>query len=407
MGIKSKSRDTNFHHAEDALILATISRDWQNRLHKMLRDNYGKSEEKLKKIWETYTPHIEGLTIADYVKEAYERFMSKGEESLFYRDMFGDVRSVSYWVNKKPLSASSHKDTVYSAKHKDPNEPSKTIPTIRKPILSAFASMKIVENRNKWSLDDFEKVYDKEIRQKLWLNRIGNTNDPVYRAIEERAQAFKEIINEYIYKDAGTNKEEDEAYKQKLNALLNEPIVAADKPVYRVHFVDETFNPITIERGKDNKVLVRTDDNFLAVMFTKGEKEKLHIEKVDVNSKEKLQNKDVMIVYLNEMIYLFNKKKIIHYGCLRSFIIKSSGARQVALFNPRFPSFPKKQPSLFSDGKSIKSLSIGSATGVIKVHLDLTGKIKSYEKFGLIPKELEEQFLKECNYGSVEDDTHH
>jgi len=221
-------------------------------------------------------------------------------------------------VNKKPLSASSHKDTIYSAKHKDPNDPNKTIPTIRKSILGAFTSMKIVENRNKWSVDDFEKVYDKEIRQKLWLYRIGNTNDPVYRAIEARAQAFRDIINEYIYKDAGSDKEEDEVYKQKLNALLNEPIIAADKPVYKVHFVDETFNPIAIERGRGNKVLVRTDDNFLAVMFSKGEKEKLNIEKVDVNSGEKLQSKDALIVYLNEMIYLFNKKKIIHYESLKS-----------------------------------------------------------------------------------------
>ena len=333
--------------------------------------------------------------------------MSKGEESLFYRDMFGDVRSVSYWVNKKPLSASSHKDTVYSAKHKDPNDPSKTIPTIRKSILSAFASMKIVENRNKWSLDDFEKVYDKEIRQKLWLHRMRNTNDPVYHAIEARAQAFKKIINEYIYKDAGNNKEEDEIYKKKLNELLNKLIIAADKLVYKVHFVDETFNPITIERGKGNEVLVRTDDNFLALMFAKDNKEKLHIEKIDVNSREKLKSTDGMVVYLNEMIYLFNKKKIIHYGCLRSFSINNAGGKYVKLFNPRFPSNPKAQPKKFSTGTSTRDVSVGSVTGVIKVHLDLTGTIKSYEKFGLIPKELEEQFLKECGYGSVEDDTHY
>ena len=142
-------------------------------------------------------------------------------------------------------------------------------------------------------------------------------------------------------------------------------------------------------------------------MFAKGEKEKLHIEKVDVNSHEKLENKDAMIVHLNEMIYLFNKKKIIHYGCLRSFVIKSSGTQMIALFNPRFPASPKKQPKIFSTGSQIKQVSIGSTTGVIKVHLDLTGKVKSYEKFGLIPKEFEEQFLKECNYGSVEDNTHH
>ena len=407
LGIKSKSRDTNFHHAEDALILASINRSWQNKLHRMLRDNYGKSEEELKKIWETNTPHIEGLTIADYIKEAYERFMSKGEENLFYRDMFGGIRSISYWINQKPLSASSHKATVYSSKHRDPNDSDKVIPAIRKSINDALRALKIVENRNKWSVDDFEKAYDKEIRQKLWLHHIGNTNDPVYRALEERAQDFISLFAQSIYQDATSDKGTDERYKETLSSLLTAPITAAGKPVYKVHFVDETFNPITMERGRGNEVLVRTDDNFLAVMFSRGEKEKLSIDKIDINSQEKLQQKNAMVVYPNEMVYLFNKNKIIHYGCLRSFMITGDGARKIALFNPRFPSFPKKQPNMFTTGSSIKSVSIGSATGVIKVHLDMTGRIKSYEKFGLIPAELEAQFLQESGYGIVENHPHH
>jgi CRISPR-associated endonuclease Csn1 len=407
LGIKSKSRDTNFHHAEDALILATLSRGWQNRLHRMLKDNYGKSEEELKVLWQKYTPHIEGVAIADYIKEAYERFMSKGEESIWYRDMFGDIRSVSYWVNKKPLSASSHKDTVYSSRHRDPNDPGKIMPTVRKSILGAFNGLDILKNRHKWNKESFLKVYDKEIRQKLWLHYLGNTNDPVYRAIEERANAIGDLIEAYIYKDPQHDKTVDESYQEEIRTLLQNSIMAADKPVYKSAFVDDTFSPIEIERGKDNRVLVRTDDNFLAVMFEKGEKEKLHISKVDVNSLHRLKKQNAMVVYLNEVIYLFNKKKIIHYGALRSFKVLGSGARYISLFNPRFPANPSSQPKKFTDGKSIKSVSIGSTTGVIKVHLDLNGKMKSYQKFGLIPKELEIQFLKESGYGSVEDNTDH
>ncbi|AKF24784.1 hypothetical protein YH65_04835 [Sulfurovum lithotrophicum] len=407
LGIKSKSRDTNFHHAEDALILATLNRGWQNRLHRMLKENYGKSEEELQLLWQKYTPHIEGVAIAGYIKEAYERFMSKGEESLWYRDMFGSIRSVSYWVSKKPLSASSHKDTVYSSRHRNPNNPDKVVPTVRKSILGAFNGLDILKNRHKWNKEEFLKVYDKEIRQKLWLYRLDNTNDPVYRAIEERANTIGNLIEIYIYKDPQHDKAVDEVYQEVIRSLLQKPITAAGKPVYKTVFVDDTFLPIEIERGESNKVLVRTDDNFLAVMFEKGEKEKLNISKVDVNSLHRLKKENAMIVYLNEVIYLFNKKKIIHYGALRSFKILSSGARYISLFNPRFPANPSSQPKKFTDGKSIKSISIGSTTGVIKVHLDLNGKMKSYQKFGFIPKELEAQFLKESGYGIVEDDTNH
>ena len=407
LGIKSKSRDTNFHHAEDALILATLTRGWQNRLHRMLKENYGKSKEELKELWKKYTPHIEGVAIADYIKEAYERFMSKGEESIWYRDMFGDIRSVSYWVSKKPLSASSHKDTVYSSRHRDPNDPDKVVPTVRKSILGAFSGLDILKKRHKWNKEEFLKVYDKEIRQKLWLYRLGNTNDPVYRAIEERANAIGDLIETYIYKDPQHDKAVDEVYQDEIRLLLQTPITAAEKPVYKTVFVDDTFSPIEIERGNGNKVLVRTDDNFLAVMFEKGEKEKLHISKVDVNSLHRLKQQNAMVVYLNEVIYLFNKKKIIHYGALRSFSIATRGDKNIKLFNPRFPSNPKAQPKKFSKGTSIKDVSIGSTTGVIKVQLDINGKMKSYQKFGLIPKEFEAQFLKESGYGIVEDNTDH
>jgi CRISPR-associated endonuclease Csn1 len=406
LGIKSKSRDTNFHHAEDALILATITLGWQQRLHTMLKENYGKSEAELKKLWEKYSPHIEGVTLADYIEEAFKRFMSKGENSLWYRDMFDQMRSVSFWVSKKPLSGSSHKDTIYSSKHHDPDNPDKILPTVRKSILDAFSGLDIDKNRNKWNKEDFLKAYDKNLRQKLWLYRLGNTNDPVFRAIEERADQIGNLLEEYILKEPQNNKEIDEQYKQEINRLLKSPIYAAGKPVYKTPFVDDTFSPIMIERGEGNAVVVRTDDNFMAVIFQKGQKDKLSISKVDINSMHKLREANAMIVYLNEIIYLFNKKKTIHYGALRSFKILSSGARLIALFNPRFPGNPKSQPNKFTDGKSIKSVSIGSATGIIKVHLDFTGNVKSYEKFGTIPEELEQQFLKESGYG-LENGTDH
>jgi len=359
--IKSKSRETNWHHAEDAMILAVISRGWQNRLHRMLRDNYGKSEEELKKLWEDLIPHVEGLSIADYVREAYERFMSKGEESLFYRDMYGGIRSVSYWVNKKPLSASSHKDTVYSARHE--------LPTLRKNILEMFASLDVVKNRHKLRAEEFMKLYDEKIRQKLWLYHIGNHNDESFRAVEHRASQIAETLTKYQLMDAQNDKEIDERFQQELKELISSPIEVDGKLLRKMRFVYDKLNAIKIDRG-----LVETDKdkNMLGIVITSGEKGKLSIERMDVNNAAALrQNSSGMLVYLNEMIFLFNKKGLIHYGCLRSYVESS---KKIALFNPRFPANPKAQPPKFSTGSKIKQVSVGSATGVIKVHLDFDGR---------------------------------
>ncbi len=396
LGIKSKSRDTNWHHAEDAMILATLSRGWQNRLHRMLKENYGKSEQELKEIWQKFTPHLEGVAIADYIKESFERFMSLGEESLWYRDMFGGVRSVSYWVNRKPLSASSHKDTVYSSRH--------NVPTLRKSINDSFEGLNILTNRHKLTSESFKKLYDKEIRSKLWYVHANNTNDPVMRAIEERALDIAKRIDASILDDAAHDKEKDERYKEDLGRLLKEPIVVDGKQVRRVKFVYSKLNAIEIDRG-----LVETDKNMLGIFVQKGTK-KLQISRMDVNNAHTLQ-KDTngLKVYLNEMIYLFNDKKLLHYGCLRSYV---EGNGKIALFNPKYPANPSSQPKLFStkNEKStgqIKQIGVGASTGIIKVILDPNGKVKSYQKFGSISQEFEEAFKKECGYGSMENDTHH
>ncbi len=391
LGIKSKSRNTNFHHAEDALILATLSRGWQNRLHRVLKEHYGKSESELQEIWKKFTPHLEGVTISEYIKTAYERFMSGGEESLWYQDMFGGRRSISYWVSRKPLSASSHKDTIYSGRHE--------VASLRKSIVSAFESLNLLQNRHKLNSESFMKLYEKEIRSKLWYVHAGNTNDPVMRAIDHRAAHIAQLIDSYILKDPKHDKTVDEAYKNELSALITEPVVVNEKNVRKVRFVYEKLNAVTINRG-----LVETDKNMLGI-FIEKEGQKLRISRMDVNNGNRFKtNKNGIQVYLNEMIYLYNKNKLIHYGCLRSYV-DSSG--KIALFNPKFPANPKAQPKLFSTGSQIKQVGAGKATGVIKVHLDLNGTIKSYQKFGSVPKEFEEAFKKECGYGSMENNTHH
>ena len=389
--IKSKSRDTNFHHAEDALILATISRGWQNRLHRMLRDNYGKSEEELAQVWEKYTPHIEGVSIADYIAESFERFMSKGEESLFYRDMLGGLRTVSYWVDRKPLSASSHKETVFSSRH--------NVVTLRKNILGVFLALDVVKNRHKLDGDTFMELYNKEIRRKLWLYRERNFNDESYRAVERRAAQIAETIDRYRQRNVRADKEADIEYQEALRTLLQTPLSAAGKTIRRMRFVYEKLNPHRIDRG-----LVETDKNMLGIVIRRRENGKLSIVKIDVNNAGKMLTvSEGMIVYLNEMLYLFGERGLLHYGCLRSYV---DNRRNIALFNPRFPANPKAQPKKFSTGSQIKQVGVGSAVGVIKPRIDLDGSVKSFQVFGEVTTEQVTWFKKETGYGGVENDTH-
>ena len=360
-----------------------------------MRENYGKSETELREIWQKHTPHIEGVSIADYVKEAFERFMSKGEESLFFRDMFGGIRSVSYWIAKKPLSASSHKDTVYSSRHETP--------TLRKSVLDAFTSLEIVKNRHKLSAESFMNKYDKEIRQKLWLYRIGNTNDESYRALEARAAKIAETITCYHLLDAKNDKNVDEEYQKILKTLLDTPIKLNGKLLRRVRFVYDGLNAVEIDRG-----LVETDKNMLGIHLAKGPKDKLIIKRMDVNNAHELgKREDGMLCYLNEMLFFFNKKKLIHYGCLRSFSVNKQGAKLIKLFNPKYPSNPKAQPKKFSTGSSTRDVSVGSSAGVIKAHLDLDGHVKSFETIGTVTPEQLQWFKEESSFGGLEDDSNH
>ncbi len=304
--------------------------------------------------------------------------------------MFGGIRTVSYWVNKKPLSASSHKDTVYSPRHE--------VPTLRKNILEAFRALDVMKNRHKMSADEFMKKYDKEIRQKLWLYHISNTEDAVYQAIEKRAKEIAKTLTDFAFKDAKHDKSVDEAFQAELARLLNEPITANGKQMRRVRFVYDKLNAIRIDRG-----LVETDKNMLGIFIEKG-KSKLRIHRLDVNNFREFTQKSGMLCYLNEMLFFFGNRGVIHYGCLRSYV---ETRNNVALFNPRFPANPKAQPAKFSTGSQIKQVAVGSAQGVIKAHLDFDGHVKSYEVFGNVTTEQLAWFRKESGYGGMEDTAHH
>jgi len=427
LGIPSKSRKTNFHHVEDAIILATLSRGWQNELHQTLKSNYGKSEQEMLRIFRSKTPYIDGLHIADYIKEAFEKFMSLngGEEGsgIWYKDMNGRIRTVSHLISNKPLNSSLYKDTAYSYK--------KEYPSSRKVLFGSSAikpvieKMKIISNtlKGKWktkkvngevcgSFESFMKDFEKDILSRTLLFKKGDTKNSAYIALYKRGEDIARTIEAYYEtKEASSDnkesKEIDNTLKDSLKKLLETPITTKDGVTVRsLSFFFEGFSPIKRRRG-DSIFLSRKDDNIIG-MFAEVIDGKLVIHRVDPLSINGLRkNSNGILIPSYSLVYLFKKDvEPIQKGMLNTFIESSGGGKKIALFNPRYPNSKINQPSCFLEksGSSdrLKRIGANGILGLIVVSLNMDGTVKSYRKIGKISKEQEAFFKKESGYGGME-----
>jgi len=382
--IKVKSRDTNFHHAEDAIILALASRGWVQRVNTIIHQNYKKSDEYLKKMIYKEFPTIEGVLPKDIIEEAFERYMGFGEDSIFYEDLFGNIRSVYYWVSKKPLGTSIHKDTIYSKKLEHRN-----IYTNKKSIHEAFKDLKIKQNTKP---SDFKDSFQKKIYDKLLLSRI-NPNDETLQAITKRADEFVELLEEF-----GSKKDKDsqELATKKIDELLKKEIVTSNgKSIRRVKFYVEGMSGFDVRGG-----IAEKDKNFIALKIDKTDDGKLEFSRVDFENKNRVLKdmKNSLVCYKNDILFLFTKKELKNYGKLVKFMEKGSGAKLAGFSNPRYPVSISKQPERFVSGKSYKDNAIKTSVGIIKLSLDITGKIKSFQKFGKIDDILLNEFLKSIRW---------
>jgi len=367
--VKTKVRDTNIHHAIDAILIGLTNKSWLQKLSNTFRENVGVIDDEARAKIKKEIPLIEGIKPKELVSMIEENYNSFGEDSVFYRDIFGKTKTVNFWVSKKPVSSKVHKDTIYAKKEEG-------IFTVRESILNQFVSLRITP---KTSSVKFMEEFNKKILQKMYLFKT-NPKDVICLVVQNRAEDIKNMLYSFEGIDA-KNKELMSEAKQKLEGLIHSNLVDNNENIIRkVKFYQTNLTGFYVRGGLATKE--KTFIGFKAIL----ENGKFLYERIDVINFAKIQkeNDNSFKVFKNDIVFFIYPDGSFRGGKIVSFLEEKS---IVAFSNPKFPAKISSQPHSFLtlfNGKanSHKQFTIGKAAGIIKLKLDILGNIKSYQVIG-------------------------
>lgn len=365
--VKTKVRDTNIHHAIDAILIGLTNHSWLQKLSNTFRENLGVIDDKARARIKKDIPLIEGIEPKELVEMIEDRYNEFGENSIFYKDIFGKTKAVNFWVSKKPMVSKVHKDTIYAKK-------ANGIYTVRENITNKFISLKVTTTTK---YDDFMKKFEKEILHKMYLYKT-NKNDVICKIVQNKADEIASLLEEFSAIDT-KDKELVSESKIKLDNLIHKPLIDNNQNIIRkVKFYQTNLTGFEIRGGLATKE--KTFIGFKAYL----ENEKLQYERVDVSNYEKIRKEkdNSFKVYKNDIVFFIYPDGSFRGGKIVSFLAEKNIG---AFLNPKFPSSLKLQPDYFCKDKAhtgAKQQSLNKAIGIIKLNLDILGNIKSYQKIG-------------------------
>lgn len=372
--INTKDRTANIHHAIDAILIAITNKSWIQKLSTHHRENYQNGfnsidvthEELVKKL----KPLIEGATPKDIISKIEEEYFAYPQSSIFYKDVFGKTKVVYFWVSKKPESSSIHKETVYSKKNKT-----------RVDLQQEFDDMKITL---KTKAEDFAKLYDQKIKKQLYVYKY-NPNDKLIQDIDKKANTIIQVLTKYNSIDT-QDKEAMEIANKELKQARDTPIIGQNGNKINKVQMYINVSGIDVRGGVCGRA-----KSFIGIDIAK-EKNKLKYTRIDMENKSNILGKtNNMQIFKNDILFFVFKDK---YAGGR--IVSFSDEKLMASFsNPKYPSNIKSQPEDFLTmfkGKpnSHKPYTIGKATGIIKLNIDVLGNIKSYNIIGKVDSSIYE-----------------
>ncbi len=371
--VKTKTRDTNIHHAIDAILISITNHSWLQKLSNTFRENQGLIDDIARKNIKKTIPLIDGIEpkeLIEMIENSYNKF---GEDSIFYKDIWDNTKVVNFWVSKKPMVSKVHKDTIYSKKQNN-------IYTVRENIINNFIALKLSPSTK---VEEFSKKFEKNILYKMYLYKT-NPNDAICKAIINRADKIVELLKEFIWLDI-TNKEALGEAKNKLDLLVHSPIFDNNKNIIRkVKFFQTNLTGFNIRGG-----LATKEKTFIGFKSSL-ENKKLKYERIDASNYQEIKkdNDCSLKVYKNDVVFFIYKDKSFKGGTIVSFDIN--------FVNPKYPIAVKFQPDSFVEinkktgvrNGNRASCSFKSAIGIIKLNLDILGNIKSYSVIGEVQSEL-------------------
>ena len=365
--VKTKTRDTNIHHAIDAILIGLTNQSWVQKLSKTFRENLGKIDDEARKNIKKDIPLIEGIEPKELVEMIEDRYNEFGEDSVFYKDIWGKTKAVNFWVSKKPMVSKVHKDTIYAKKENG-------IYTVRENITNKFVGLKLTTTIK---TDDFIKKFEKDILNKMYLYKT-NPNDVICKIIKNRANEIVELLKKFSTIDTKDKEAMSEA-KTKLDNLIHFPLIDNNgNTIRKVKFYQTNLTGFEIRGGLATKE--KTFIGFKAYLET----QKLNYERIDVSNYQQIkkENDNSFKVYKNDIVFFIYPDGSFRGGKIVSFLAEKNIG---AFLNPKFPSSLKLQPDYFCKDKAhtgTKQHSLNKAIGIIKLNLDILGNIKSYQKIG-------------------------
>jgi len=376
LDVKIKVRDTNIHHAIDAILIGLTNKSWLQKLSNTFRENMGVIDDEARANIKKEIPLIEGVEPKELVELIEDAYNIYGEESVFYKDIFGKTKAVNFWVSKKSMSSKIHKDTIYAKK---PNN----LFTVREDIIKQFIALKITVTTDS---ETFMKAFEKKILQKMYLFKT-NPNDVIVKIVNHRGNELKSLLQSFVNIDI-KNKEVMSEAREKLDTLIHQKLVDNNGNIIRkVKFYQSNLTGFDIRGG-----LATKEKTFIGFRATSNN-EKLFYERIDASNFKRIQkeNDGSFKVYKNDVVFFIYEDEIFKGGKIVSFLED----KKIASFsNPRYPASIKFQPHSFLTlfkgiPNSHKQYSLNKAIGIIKLNLDILGNIKSYSKFGVVSKEVE------------------
>lgn len=383
--VKTKTRESNIHHAIDAILIGLIDKSWLQKLSNTFRENFGKiddeARENIKKVIPIFiinheTGEIkEPKELVDMIEAKYTEF---GEDNIFYKDIFDKTKAVNFWVSKKPMSSKIHNETINGIREGG-------FFTNRKAIIPAFIGLKLSISTTP---QKFEELFKKEILEKLYLFQT-NPKDVICQIIINRANEISSLLETFQTIDMKDKETLSEA-KAKLENLIHSPLIDQNGNIVRkVQFAQTNLTGFPIRGG------IATKEKTFIGISVKLLDGKLEYSRIDMAnfSKIKAQNDNSFKVYKNEVVFFIYPDGTARGGKIVSFL---EDKKIAAFSNPKFPSAYKYQPDSFCKDKEhtgAKQQAVNKSTGIIKLNLDILGNIISYQSIGDVESELLE-FLK-------------
>lgn len=363
LSIDNKSRDTNFHHAEDAILLSVMSRSYLQNISTNFTENYAKTVQEAKENFKKIVPLIDGANPNEIFAHLRDSYNKDIETNPFYTAINGSLRVPSYWVSKKPIGTEAHKSTIQSAKNY----------AYYDKIQNLFADIK---PNHKMSTEDFRKKYDKEILHKLQVFH-DNPKDYTIKAFIARRDQIIGILNRANFI---TSKDEQSEIDKELRAAYHAPIIDVNGNLMRRVKRVGNKTSFAVRNG-----VAATGESMIAMRCKFVGDTKLEMQRIDISDKNSINqiHNNQIDIFNNDLIeiFIFEKKQILSkaIGILRSFIIDTKGNRSLKIKNPKYPIAETSQPPKFNS-----YISVGKTCGIKKYKTDASGRVLGYHYLGRV-----------------------